>query len=264
MKKFALKYDAGKVRESVARMAALAAGRVPDRVPIYYNVARSEPPLPKYDLFDDELDLERWIVTRQNQYDMFPEGDFFPWVWAGSPFTQAIVPSLFGARTTVSESNGMANVADRLINDLENDLPKLPRRIDPEIDGMGPLLKTRLQAWVAATDGKIPIMPFDWQTPYGVASMLMGDAELMVAMYETPELVRELFDRTTQAIIDLIDAAQRWIGDPGLCLLNNHMFHPGAGIILHDDYLSVLSPELHAKFCLPANLRLFEKYGFGH
>ena len=117
---------------------------------------------------------------------------------------------------------------------------------------------------MAATDGKIPIMPFDWQTPYGLAGMLMGDAELMVAMYETPELVQDLFDRATQAIIDLIEASQRWLGDPALCLLNNHMFHPGSGLILHDDYVSVLSPALHEKFCHPVNMRLFQKFGLGH
>ncbi len=264
MQKYALNYDDGRVRETIQRMELLAEGKIPDRVPIFYNVMRQGPALSKHDLFDDEQDLASWIDMRQRQYDLFPEGDFYPWIWAGSPYTQAIMPSLFGAKTMISESNGLANVAEKLIVDLEKDLDKLPRRIDPETDGMGPLLKKRLQAWAAATDGKIKIMPFDWQTPYGVASMLMGDAELMIAMFDTPELVEELFDRTTQAIIDLIDASRRWIGDPDLCLLNNHMFHEGNGIILHDDYISILSPDLHAKFCRPANMRIFQKYGYGH
>lgn len=264
MQKFTLRYDAGRVRETNQRLQLVAQGKIPDRVPIFYNTPRQGPPLPKYDLFDDEKDLAYWVDLRQRQWDGFPEGDFYPWVWAGTPFSQAIMASLFGAKITVSESNGMANVEGRVIRDLEKDLPRLPRRVDPETDGMGPRLKKRLQAWAAATDGKIPIMPFDWQTPYGLAGMLMGDAELMVAMYETPELVQDLFDRATQAIIDLIEASQRWLGDPRLCLLNNHMFHPGSGLILHDDYISVLSPALHAKFCHPVNMRLFQKFGLGH
>ncbi|MFH0796051.1 MAG: uroporphyrinogen decarboxylase family protein [Candidatus Omnitrophota bacterium] len=57
-------------------------------------------------------------------------------------------------------------------------------------------------------------MPFDWQSPHGVACMLMSNENLMMAMYDTPELVHELFRRVTQAIIDLVRAAQNCIGRP--------------------------------------------------
>ena len=31
-----------------------------------------------------------------------------------------------------------------------------------------------------------------------------------------------------------------------------------------DDYISVINPEMHKKFCVPCNKRIFEKYGRGH
>lgn len=266
MRKFSIHCDRTRVAETVERIRVVAHGGIPDRVPLlFFSVTPEQgaPPQPKYDLFDDEKDLEHWVALRNRQLDRFPEGDFYPWIWAGGPFSQAMVPSLFGAKVVI-DGLGMANIEGRLIQNLETDLDKLPRRIDPEKDGLGPLLRRRLKYYVEATDGQVAIFPFDWQSPYGVACMLMGNEDLMLAMYDTPELVRELFDHVTQAIIDLIGAARRWIGNPDLCLLNNQMFFKGSGVTLHDDYISVLSPSLHKQFCVPCNTRLYETFGFGH
>lgn len=271
MKRFKLEYDKAHVAESLERIKTVARGGIPDRVPLIFNASfdksRSYPkrdPAPqKYNLFDDEQDLAWWMASRQGQIDAFPEGDHYPWVWAGNPFSQAMVPSLFGAKV-VNDGTGVANIEGRLIQNLETDLDRLPRRIDPEKDGLGPRLRQRLEHWVQATDGKMAIMPFDWQSPYGVACLLMSNEDLMLAMYDTPDLVHELFRRATQAIVDLIQAAQRWIGDPELCLLNNQMFFKGSGMTLHDDYISVLSPELHGRFCHPCNMRLYQEFGIGH
>ena len=57
---------------------------------------------------------------------------------------------------------------------------------------------------------------------------------------------------------------ERWVGPENL-VKNIHVPIPGkAGIILWDDYISVLSPDLHTEFCAPCNKRLYKKYGQGH
>ncbi len=265
MRRFAIPCDPARVAETIARIRVVAEGGIPDRVPLlFYSVTPpvKDPPWPKCDPFDDEQELEYWIALRTRQLERFPEGDFYPWVWAGHAFSQAIVPSLFGARIAVTEPLRLANVAAPLIRNLETDLERLPERVDTEGAGMAARLRRRLQAWVAATGGRVAIMPFDWQSPYGVACQLMSNEDLMLAMYDTPRLVHRLFERVTRAIEDLIEAARRWIGDPSLCLLNNQMFY--TGITLHDDYISVLSPTLHAEFCQPYNMRLYRRYGAGH
>jgi hypothetical protein len=73
-----------------------------------------------------------------------------------------------------------------------------------------------------------------------------------------------VFDLVTRAAIDTIKAAIRWLDDPRLFLLNNDYFYLESGLTLHDDYVSVLSPELYSRFCVPSNRKMYETFGYGH
>jgi len=203
------------------------------------------------------------MVSRMNHIlGEFPEGDYIPY-FTNDELGQAIVPSLFGLPVVIEDIQKPYNT-ERLVQDLEKDLDKVPERIDPDKDGWGPRLRDRIRFFIDATDGQIPVAAADHQSPYGVATKLMGNEALMMAMYDTPDLVHELMRRATRAISDLAHAIQRWAGSPDLVVLNPATPVREGGFIIWDDYISVITPALHREFCLPYNLQLYREFGFGH
>jgi len=263
--KVGVQFDPARVEESKARYRALIRGEKIGRMALIFTPVGFEQKIGgRRDIMalDDEQALAYQAAHMNHILSQFPQGDFLP-AFTTVELGQAIVPSLFGLEVIVDEKQP-PYTRGRLIQDIEKDLSKLPKRIDPDVDGWGPRLRARVQRFIEATDGQVPVIVADHQSPYGVATKLMDNEALMLAMYDAPDLVRELMDIATNAIIDLIRAMQRWAGDPDLIALNDRMPFKGTGLIIWDDYVSVLSPALHAEFCRPYNLRLYEEFGFGH
>ena len=63
----------------------------------------------------------------------------------------------------------------------------------------------------------------------GIATKLIGNEDLMLAMYDTPDFVHQLMDIVTNAIADTIKAMERWAGDPNLIVKNDRDPMPGGG-----------------------------------
>ena len=99
----------------------------------------------------------------------------------------------------------------------------------------------------------------------GIATKIMDNENLMLAMYDAPEEMMRFMEIVTGAIDDTIAAMERRVGKENL-VKNASAPVPGGetGLILWDDYVSVLSPEMHEKFCRPFNMKLYDKYGYGH
>jgi len=136
--------------------------------------------------------------------------------------------------------------------------------IDFEKTQWGKILKEHITRFIDATGGEIPVDVADHQSPYGSATKLMPNEELMYAMYDAPELVHNFLSMVTDGIIKLVETMERWVGPENL-VKNPNMPIPGkGGIIIWDDYISVLNPELHEKLCVPCNKKLFNKFGQGH
>lgn len=256
-------WDSQREEAARERLRALSTGRPLDRVPLLF-IPDGGPATPTHDILalDDAAAYNHMVSAMNHVLASFPEGDYLPH-FTNTELGQGIVPSLFGLEVVVEAKQAPYNTA-RLAMDLEADLAKIPERIDPERDGWGPRLKKRIQFFLEASDGKIPVAVADHQSPYGVATKLVGNEALMYAMFDAPELVHELMRRTTLAISDLLHAMQRWVGDPSRLVLNTSMPIPEGGLILWDDYISVISPAQHREFCLPYNLQLYREFGFGH
>ncbi|MCL2388459.1 MAG: hypothetical protein FWC89_13070, partial [Defluviitaleaceae bacterium] len=128
----------------------------------------------------------------------------------------------------------------------------------------GKKLKEHMEIFIEATNGEIPVCIADYQSPYGSATKLLPNEELMMAMYDEPELVHKLLNTVTDGIIKLIDTMEKWAGEE-LFAYNMYNPLPGLdGLCIWDDYISVITPSLHQEFCRPYNLKLFERYGHGH
>ena len=261
--KYELKLDRDRIEEAKLRLRTVIEGGIPDRIPFIFNAPRRPKDMtPDMVARDDELALRVQVDSMNATFDTCPDSDFVPY-FTTTELGQAMMPSLFGIEVVV-EDNQPPYTADRIVHDLERDLRELPDRIDPDHMGLGPQLRGRVKLFTEATDGAIPVVVADYQSPYGVATKLMPNEGLMMAMYDTPELVHQLFERVTQAIMDLIRAMQRWAGDPNLILLCPYVPIPEAGLVIWDDYISVINPRLHEEFCRPYNMRLYEEFGFGH
>ena len=262
-KKYPVHADPARLEDARARIRAELRGEVTDRRPLVFQAAGcTESATRDVMALDDERALDVQVARMNHYLKEFPEGDYLP-SFGMTDLGQAIVPSLFGSEVIVEEKQP-PYTGGRLVKDLETDLDKLPERVDPDADGWGPRLRDRVRRFIEATDGKVPVQVADHQSPYGVATKLVGNEDLMIAMYTDPELVHELMDRATNAISDLIHAMQRWAGAPDLIAINAGLPFPGNGLIIWDDYISVISPDLHAQFCRPYNMRLYEEFGFGH
>lgn len=263
MSKYNIVYDKDRIAEAKERRIAWREGRKSDRIPLLFTVS-NPPNLYNYieRINDNDKAIEHFVANTQYQLDNFPEGDILPYydlVYLG----EGLIPSMFGAVQHVVE-NLPPFTEGRLMKNLEKDLPKLKKQVDPEHDGWGPKLKDLIEKFFSMTNGDFPMANVDVQSPYGVATKLISNEELMIAMYETPELVHELFEITTQAIIDVTNAVIKWAGGGERVALNYVDPLPSAGIEFYDDYISVINPSLSKKFCENYNKRLFELFGYGH
>jgi len=262
--RYALKIDRDRIAEARDRCTKYYHKQNVDRLPFrYYS---GTPDCPSYSMGDiirdvDKL-IEKTIAAINAQTESFPDTDYLPYLGMAH-LGQGIVASMFGAEQYVVEDNPPFTEG-RLMRNIY-DLPKLPRRINPETDGWGPKLKETCEKFLDAVNCEIPVLVSDHQSPYGTATKICDNEEYLLAMYDEPEMVREFMDIVTTGIEDTVDAMEKWCGIENL-VKNEVVAVPGGknGLIIWDDYISVITPSLHTEFCAPYNRRLYKKYGSGH
>ena len=261
--RYALKIDRDRILEARYRCTKYYNKQPVDKLP--FRFFSGTPDCPNYSIGDmirdtDKL-IERKIAEINAQTESFPDTDFLPYL--GMYFLgQGVVASMFGAQQYIVED--MPPFTEGRVMQTIYDLDKVPRKIDPEKDGWGPKLKEICEKFLDAVQCEVPVLVSDHQSPYGEATKILDNEELMMSMYDEPEMVHEFFDIVTTGIEDTIDAMEKWCGKENL-VKNESMPVPGKnGVIIWDDYISVITPALHKEFCSPYNIRLFEKYGRGH
>ena len=205
--------------------------------------------------------VEFFMRSMQRHLSAFPDCDFLP-CFNTYYFGEGILASMYGAEQYVVEDQPPFTKG-RFFKDIY-DAQRIHNDFDVDKTEWGAMLREHAQRFVEATDGEIPVGVADYQSPYGTATKLVPNEELMLAMYDAPELVHNLLSVVTDGIIKLIGAMERWVGPE--CLARNVANPiPGeCGVILWDDYVSVLNPALHTEFCAPWNKKLFAHFGKGH
>jgi len=261
--KYTLKIDRCRIAEARDRVTKYYSGQKVDRLPFMYHSSVGE--VPNYnqrEILEDTDKLIELNIARINaQTEAFADTDFLPYLDLAF-LGQGLIPSMFGAQQYVveyappfTEGRVMANIYE---------LDKIPNKINPETDGWGPKMKDACEKFLDAVNCEIPVAVSDHQSPYGVATKIIDNEELMMAMYDEPELVHKMFDIVTTGIEDTIDALRKWFGVENF-VTNVSVPVPGQnGLIIWDDYISVVTPKLHMEFCQPYNKRLYAKYGRGH
>lgn len=263
------KLPLGRIGEAQERIAKYYNGEKTDRIPFAFtvqsNVNNCWMAGCPYDfdkmLADKETFLEGNLAAIAWQHESFPDCDAVP-VFKTHIFGEGFIPSMFGARQLVVKG-APPFIEGRVLEDIAQ-TDGLPEHIDPTKDGWGPMVKEYLEYALEQTKGKIPVGITDHQSPYGVATKLLGNEELIFAMFDEPERVHKLLDICADAIIDTAKALQGWLGKENV-VLNTSCPVPGeGGIILWDDYVSVLTPAMFQEFCVPANEKVYRAFGRGH
>ena len=205
--------------------------------------------------------VEGMILSMQHQFDTFPDCDYLP-AMTLYYMGEGILAAIYGAEQYLVERDP-PYTKGRLFSDIY-DTQNISNDFEIEDTEWGKILKEHVLCFMDATNGDIPVGPPDYQSPYGTATKLMPNEDLMIAMYEEPELVHNFMGHVTDGIIKLTEAMEKWVGtDLYAKNLSNPI--PGkCGFLIWDDYISVITPKLHMEFCAPYNRRLFEKYGGGH
>lgn len=264
-----LRYDRDRVAEARDLRARWYAGEPTERTPFVFSVPPAVPgyampgcPYTYRELCEDgNKVVDGYLQSLQHQFDTYPDSDFLP------DFTmhymgEGILASMYGAKQYVVEKTPPFTEG-RVFGSIEETV-RLSNDFAVEDTEWGRKLKEHILCLMDATDGEIPISGVDYQSPYGTATKLLDNEALMMALYDEPEMVHAFLGRITDGICKLVDAITGWIGSERFALNRSNPIPGKCGIILWDDYISVLTPALHEACCAPYNRRLFARYGQGH
>ncbi len=111
---------------------------------------------------------------------------------------------------------------------------------------------------VALSAGRFPVgMPI-MRGPSDLVGAIMGQTEMIFALADEEERMRELFRRVTDAFIAVLEAQNRLIPPfhGGSSLGFYHVYCPGKSIWHQDDLSAIMSPALFAEFVAPEERRI--------
>lgn len=258
-----------RIQEAKERKLSLYLTGKADRTPVSFSVSGFESTSPNKEKFwnfiekleHPEYVIESTIEAANYQSKEFPDSDWIPTI-PTYHLGEGVIASMFGATQLPNEYNPPYQ-PDRILKSIE-DVETLEERFDPN-SGYGKKYKDLVMMSIEATDGQIPVEIHDHQSPYGIATKLINNEDLMFAMYDEPELVHKLMDIVTNAMIASIKNVMDYAGAENIVLNSACQVTNGeAGIIIWDDYISVISPAMHDEFCRPYNERLYKEFGVGH
>jgi hypothetical protein len=99
----------------------------------------------------------------------------------------------------------------------------------------------------------------DMQGPMNTAGLICNQEEMLAAMYEQPELVHRLLDRTTDFVIETNRCLRRQAGARIGGSIWPYVFFPGdRGVVFTEDMMPLLSTDMYARFA-PRYLRRLQQ-----
>jgi hypothetical protein len=226
--------------------------------PFHYIVFGTDPEAVPFDLFDHPARLVEFQVKWCEQHLNALDDDFQPYL---TPYYgTGILASAFGCQIRFEQGRD-PSVAGPCIK-IPADVARL-RMPDPQRDGLMPrVLETA--AYMRA-HGPYPVSLTDSQSPLDEIILMCGHEQLYLWMYDRPELVHELMELATEALIQWVQAQKRVTGEPwNECFGEQGVWvPPGCGVWIADDEAVNLSPRLYEEFIAPYYPRIFKAFGSG-
>ena len=120
----------------------------------------------------------------------------------------------------------------------------------------------RCRRWRDMTGGLWPVSAPDMQGPVSVASMLIDQSELIVGMYEKPDIVKKVLRVCADLILNVLETYKKEFGETLAHSTWPHVWFPKEfGMMLTQDSIPSLSPQLYEEFELPLVKELSRKTG---
>lgn len=127
-------------------------------------------------------------------------------------------------------------------------------------DGLCPQILERIQYYNEATQGKIILTPCDAAGPWSIATSIWHYEDILEAIYTAPQAVHSLLDMVTECLIEWWNIQEAYIGRWGRAHSSYSVFSP-RGVMIGDDCLVTVSPQIWEEFFMPYNNRLSREYG---
>ena len=135
---------------------------------------------------------------------------------------------------------------------------------DPYSDGLMPEGLERIKYLMEETDYQFPCSLLDVGGPMDMAYELMGTNLFFTAMYDAPDALQYLVNFLADVSITLRDACIKAAG--GIknvtCVEWDEKWFPKKGYV-SNDLAAMYSPEFFKKFAIPADNKIYKKYGGG-
>ena len=223
---------------------------------------------PKYTTWeyyeDREKQLEDSMESARLTWSMKDKNDLIPALTMDVGCS--IIATAFGAEYYFGENSAQtAGVKTPPISDPIKQIPDLevPDILNSEWIKEG--LK-RIQMFVEAGDGILPVNCMDAAGGLNVAADLIGLNDLMLLMATEPELIHKLQTVIQKTYLNLIDMEVEVAGGLDNLVNTDFLYNwtpPGFKGHGSDDVSAMIGPEMYNTFCGPYHDMVFEKYGCG-
>lgn len=182
---------------------------------------------------------ELWFETNRRVVEKYPDVWFFPGFWA--EFAMCTEPSAFGCRCIWPENE--FPFPQRLVADL-SEVDRISKP-DCRTSGMLPFVVKRLARYQSRIEDLGHRIRFATSRGHlNVASYLVGQTELLLAMRTDPELVERLLALVTDFIVD-------WLQ------YQREMFPDIEGVLVLDDIVGFVGENDFRRFALPYLKRIY-------
>ncbi|MBI5303230.1 MAG: uroporphyrinogen decarboxylase [Chloroflexi bacterium] len=225
------------------RFATVARGGTADRVPVALIV--DSPWLPGYagvDTLDYFLREEVWLKLNLDLLTRFPEVAWIPGFWI--EYGMAAEPSGFGARVLWHHDRPPSIEAVRgglaALVDIEPP--------DPYEHGLMPLvLKRYADLEKRLLPQGIEVKMVTARGPFAVANWILGATDFMITLASEPDTIQHFLETLTTTIIAFLRAQLDTL-------------HAPAGIMVLDDIMGMVSPDMFEQFVRPHFSRIFREF----
>jgi hypothetical protein len=191
----------------------------------------------------DMLDVDRFLPDYEQMYEVATElgQDAF---WAAEPFTGIPwMEAILGCEIVAGEESFISRPWMESLDDIDK----------ISFDPNNPWLLKYLEftrKLVELSNGRFPIgMPI-MRGPADIVGAIMGQVEMVLALVDECERMKEFFLRVTNVFLRVISAQNELIPPflGGTALGFYHVYCPGPSIWYQEDLSAIMSPALYREF----------------
>jgi len=178
-----------------------------------------------------------------------------------------ILPSLFGVRMFVMDdaldtlpTNHPLDDIDKIRAVIDNGVPDLSNGLGAKVFEMGRRFMA-IRARYPKVERYVHVYHPDLQGPIDVVELLWGSGFLL-ALYETPDLVKALLDVVTETYIAFMREWQQIVPPQNGWAVHWSLMHKGT-VMLRNDSVMNISPAMFDEFVYPYDQRILDELGGG-